>query len=207
MKRHLGSFAAVVLFCLVQSAGEFSSVWTNDPSMVVLSTDVGYAEGRKTYLERYRILTDLNRDGTNDLILSEAREAFGNAGGNWTVYLNSNGLWRCIGNVDLYPTVVTFEPMYDGVTLWTYSHCSCSSGTFSYYRFVDGKLESGKNTSIFLEDAGDGYEDSIFVRINQAIFHHTNSHPFVVEQSETSIDGTIRWKMVKEGPRPCTQTP
>ena len=176
-----------------------SSMAGHDPSMVALSNDVGYANGKKTFLERYRILTDLNHDGTNDLILSEAEDSFGNSGGCWSVFLNSNGFWQCIGTVNLNPSAVTFEATYKGVDLWYYGHCSCRSGTVGYYRFADGKLEPERNTCIFVEaGANDDYEETIFGRIYRAIFHGRKSHPFVMERSMTSTNGTVNWKAVKK---------
>ena len=204
MKRRIGIWVAV-LPCAVLGSMEHLPVLAYDPSMVAQSNDFGYAEGRKVFLERYRILTDLNQDGTNDLLLSEAEELFGNGGGDWSVYLNSNGYWRCIGHVGLPFAGGTFEAAGDCVNLWSYSHCSAHSGTFCYYQFVDGKLEPKGNNSIFVEAVADEYEDSVFARIDQAIFGHTNNHPFVVERSSTATNGLVCWKTVKDSTRPSRE--
>ncbi len=67
-----------------------------DPSLVVVTNLYGSVL-RRPY-ERWRIMTDLNNDGQDDLILS-VPGTLGNGGGLWNVYVCSNRTWRCIGEI------------------------------------------------------------------------------------------------------------
>ena len=54
-----------------------------DPSNVALSNDHQDAYCSQKFFERWRIVTDLNGDGTDDLILSEDSASFGNGVVSW----------------------------------------------------------------------------------------------------------------------------
>ena len=56
-----------------------------DPSSVAVSNAHQSAYWPQPYLERWRIVTDLNGDGKDDLILSDTKDTFENAGGGWLV--------------------------------------------------------------------------------------------------------------------------
>lgn len=165
-----------------------------DPSMVAVSNEFPTASDRKPYKERWRIISDLNGDGVNDLILSDQKDLFGNAGGPWMVYLNSNGSWRYIGDVGLHPGAVTLEATQDGVNIWNYRRNSARDGHFGYYHVANGKL---KKQPTQIRVARTGEEESIFARIEMAIFGHPSPHPFRLEESATSTNGVVSWKMIR----------
>ncbi len=82
--------SAVVVECGNVEQKEF--VLDADPSMVAVTNECPTASDNKPYKERWRIVSDLNGDEVDDLILSDPKESFGNAGGSWMVCINSLAL-------------------------------------------------------------------------------------------------------------------
>ena len=171
-----------------------------DPSYVALSNDHQSAYYPQTYFERWRIVTDLNGDGSDDLILSEDPAYFGNGGGPWDVYISSNGNWRCIGDVGLYPGVFAFDKVHDEVDLWYYSHCSAQEGVLGYYSFNSTGMRKVFQ-QMMIRTEGD--EDNVFNRIDNAIFGCAHRHPYRFEKSETSTNGVVTWRTVGDWQKPC----
>lgn len=166
-----------------------------DPSTVAVSNEWQTTSEPRPFNERWRIVSDLNDDGVDDLILSDPNEASGNAGISWMVYLRDNGLWRYIGDVDLHPRAFTLEPTYAGVNIWNYWRNSCSDGWFGYYRVTNGRLGK-KPMQIFIPDSGE--KDSVFTRVYMAIFGCPHPHPFSLEKSTTSTNGIVSWEKIRD---------
>ena len=163
-----------------------------DPSSVAVSNDHQSAYWPQPYLERWRIVTDLNGDGKDDLILSDTKDTFGNAGGGWLVYISSNGYWRCIGDVGLYPGAFTFDRVHDEVDLWYYSRSAAQEGHFGYYSFHSGGMRKGVNQIFIRTESED--EENVFMCVDKAIFGYAHKHPYRFETSETSTNGVVTWK-------------
>ncbi len=163
-----------------------------DPSLVAVSNDHQSAYWPQPYLERWRIVTDLNGDGKDDLILSDTKDTFGNAGGGWLVYISSNGYWRCVGDVGLYPGAFTFDRVHDEVDLWYYSRSSAQEGHFGYYSFHSGGMRKGVNQIFIRTESED--EENVFMCVDKAIFGYAHKHPYRFETSETSTNGVVTWK-------------
>ena len=176
-----------------------------DPSYVALSNDHQSAYYPQTYFERWRIVTDLNGDGSDDLILSEDPAYFGNGGGPWDVYISSNGIWRCVGEVGMYPGAFAMDKVDDEVELWYYWHDSAREGYVGYYIFrPDGKIKTGNTDSkILVRSDGGGNDNSIFDCLDKAIFGYAHRHPYRFEKSETSTNGVVTWKEIGDWQKPC----
>ena len=170
-----------------------------DPSMVAVSNEFPTASDHKPYKERWRIVSDLNGDGVDDLILSDPKDAFGNAGGSWMVYLHDDGAWRYIGDMVLYPGVVTLETTQNGVNIWNYCRNSVHDGYFGYYPVANGKLNKHP---IQIHVSSTSEEDSIFSRIEMAIFGYPSPHPFRFEESTTTTNGVVSWKKIRDNRLP-----
>ena len=170
-----------------------------DPSSVAVSNDHQSAYWPQPYLERWRIVTDLNGDGKDDLILSDTKDTFGNAGGGWLVYISSNGFWRCVGDVDLYPGAFTFDRVHNEVDLWYYSRSSAQEGHFGYYSFHSGGMRESKN-QIFVRT--EGADENVFGCMDKAIFGYSHRHPYRFDTSETSTNGIVSWKTIRDWRKP-----
>ena len=178
-----------------QEAAQKEFVLDVDPSTVAVSNEYQTALAPRPFNERWRIVSDLNGDGVNDLILSDPKETFGNAGGSWMIYMCRDNLWRYIGDVELHPGVVTLETTDVGVNIWNYWRNSGSDGYFGYYRVANGIL--GKSPMQILISSS-GEEDSVFTRIDMAIFGCPNPHPFSLEESMTSTNGIVSWRKIRD---------
>ena len=88
-------------------------VYMTDPSMIAVTNSCPGLEQNGIWAERYRIVTDLNNDGTDDLILSDAY-GFGNGGGPWTAYVHTNGSWTAIGDPAFHYGMFALEKTVDG---------------------------------------------------------------------------------------------
>ena len=176
-----------------------NDILDRDPSLVAVSNDHQSAYWPQPYLERWRIVTDLNGDGKDDLILSDTKDTFGNAGGGWLVYINSNGCWRCVGDVALYPGAFTFDRVHNEVDLWYYARSSAQEGHFGYYSFHSGGMRKGAN-QIFVRTAGE--DENVFGCMDKAIFGYAHRHPYRFDTSETSTNGIVSWKTIRDWRKP-----
>jgi len=168
-----------------------------DPSLSPVQSI--YEEGH--FAERYRILTDLDGDGVDDLLLSEDIRSGGTMGQNWKVYLNRSGAFKSLGSITAHLGAIAFEPdkarhaalpaERHFTRIWVYLRSSGSEGSFGYYRI--GEKAVGKLQKLDLYP-GDGGTD-----IGRAIYAATFTKsvtPFRVETSTTDPDGTIHWTAV-----------
>ena len=176
-----------------------NDILDRDPSSVAVSNDHQSAYWPQPYLERWRIVTDLNGDGKDDLILSDTKDTFGNASGGWLVYISSNGFWRCVGDVGLYPGAFTFDRVHNEVDLWYYSRSSAQEGHFGYYSFHSGGMRKGVN-QIFVRTAGE--EENVFGCMDKAIFGYAHRHPYRFDTSETSTNGIVSWRTIRDWRKP-----
>lgn len=172
-----------------------------DPSSVSVSNDHQSVLSPRTYLERWRIITDLNNDGRDDVILSDTQDAFGNGGGGWLVYLCvTNGKWRCVGDVGIHPGAFTLDQVGDEVDLWYYSHVSAREGFVGYYSFTpDGMRNEVRKMFVRTENEDD---EGVFTCLGRSIFGYAHNHPYVLDISETSTNGIVSWKRVGDWCKP-----
>jgi len=171
-----------------------------DPSMVAVTNEDFGGGCQSRFLERRRIMTDLNKDGVDDMILSDPLNCFGTGGGGWFVYFVGDGCWRCIGDVGMNRDAFAFDSVGDEVDLWYYWRSSGCDGTLGYYSFNHEGMKKGcRQISVRF---GDDREDSVYGCIYRGIFGYAHNHKYVVEESETSADGTVSWRMVRDWEHP-----
>lgn len=175
-----------------------------DPSSVAMTNDHQSEYYPQTYFERWRVVTDLNGDGSDDLILSEEPGYFGNGGGPWSVFVSSNDHWRCIGDVGMYPGAFAMDNVGEEVELWYYWHISAREGYVGYYIFTpDGKVKAGNaDNKILVRSGGDGEDNGLFGCLDKAIFGYAHKHPYRFEKSETSTNGVVTWKEIGDWRKP-----
>ena len=170
------TFAAAALFAqqaLVKhdsAEEEFrESVLDHDPSLVACTNDSPSQYWPGPYHERWRVVTDLNGDGIDDLILSEPMRYFGTGGGCWDAYYNvSNRLWRRVGDVGMKPWAFTMDKMWNEVDLWYHWHSSACEGSIGYHTFTKDGMRK-KNEQMSIRSAGEGSAD-VFSGIDAGIF-------------------------------------
>lgn len=154
--------------------------------------------GKAKYSERYRILVDIDGDGTDDMLLSGGPEDSGTMGCSWTVHLNRDGGYAAIGNIWAHPMAIAFEPDQDRISkdpntlrfarIWVYLKSSGSNGALGYYRVAGGSVDEMKSIEIY---PGDGGTD-----LGRAIYEATfkkSPIPYRVQQSTTGENGLVTW--------------
>lgn len=114
-------------------------VLADDPSLKPLPDPTGKAK----YVERQRLLADLDDDGQDDMLLSGSPDEFGATGGPWAVYLSRKGEYVGVGEIWAHPMAIAIEPDQAKVykdpktrrfaRIWVYLKASGSAGTFGYY--------------------------------------------------------------------------
>lgn len=167
-----------------------------DPSLVPHQNPTDGAV--KKYTERLRILTDLDGDGVEDMLLSGGSESSGTMGRDWTVYLNRNGDFSAIGEVWAHPMAIAIEPDQDLIQtdpkvqrfarIWVYLKSSGRNGTFGYYRIGNKSVDEIKAIEIYPGDGGTELGDAIY----KATFKKSPI-PFKIQLSTTSDDGKVTW--------------
>ena len=95
---------------VVSAAYLFDSVVTN-----------GGNASRGKYIPRNRGFVDLDKDGHEDVIISEPLSSFGTGGGSFWMYLWTNGNYRCIGEFGSHAGWIKVEDEPHGHRrIWTW---------------------------------------------------------------------------------------
>lgn len=186
-KRWIGLLSAAVL------CGSIYAI-ASDPS----SVPEGDITGQQSYVERWRVLADLDGDGVQDMMLSGCAATFGNAGGSWTVYLSRNGEFKRVGDLFAHPGAIAFEPdqgrYKDDVAerryarIWTFHHGSASSGMLGYFRVGEHAVDDFRGLEIYGGDGGTDLGNALY----KATFKNSII-PFTLERSTTDADGNVVW--------------
>lgn len=164
---------------IVTAAYLFDSIVTN-----------GGNSCRGKYIPRNRGFVDLNKDGHEDVLISAPLSEFGTGGGSFWMYLWTNGNYRCIGEFGSHPGAIRVEdePRNGDRRIWTWWHCSGTSGTIECLTiWKDGFVEKGR---LPITTAGDG-EPSIGTALMEAIERHATV-PVRWEYSVTT-NGVNKW--------------
>ncbi len=181
---------------LIASLWIFSSFYAvaGDPSLVPHPDPTGKAK----YAERSRIITDLDGDGVNDMLLSGSRDEFGTMGGPWRVHLNRNGDYVAIGEIWAHPMAIAIEPDQARIhtdpktrrvaRIWVYLKASGSAGSFGYYRVGAESVDEMKALEIYPGDGGTVTGNAIY----DATFKKSPI-PFTIQRSTTGDDGKVTW--------------
>ncbi len=169
---------AICLLPLACLAGE----WIEDPSAVPLLHDEGQSA------ERYRILADFNGNGIMDMALSCSVSLFGNAGGQFTVYIqNEDGRFRRLGQFFGNPMALALERVGENIRLWTYVRGGGWIGQIGFYKVKEDGLSEYHGVTIHPGDSG--------TKMGRAIYEAvmTNSDlPITIEISKTEGE-KIKW--------------
>lgn len=166
----------------------------DDPSLRALPDPTAKAK----YAERQRILTDLDGDGLDDMLLSGSPDEFGTMGGPWTVHLNRDGNYRPIGEVWAHPMAIAFEPdqarfhtdpkTHRSARVWVYLKASGSAGSFGYFRVGKDTIDEMVSIEIYPGDGGSDLGRAVY----QAAFKKSPI-PFKIQRSTTAENGTVTW--------------
>ena len=164
---------------IVSAAYLFDSVVTN-----------GGDASRGKYIPRNRGFVDLDKDGHEDVIISEPISSFGTGGGSFWMYLWTNGNYRCIGEFGSHPGWIKVEDEPHGYRrIWTWWHSSCSSGMIGCVTiWSNGFVEKGQ---LPITTAGDGGPSSIGSELMDSVHRHATI-PVRWEQSVTT-NGVNKW--------------
>ena len=158
--------------------------------------------GKAKYAERKRILTDLDADGHDDMLLSGSPDEFGTMGGPWTIYLSRKGDYVRVGEVRAHSMALAIEPdqarIYTDLKtrrfarVWVYLKSSGSAGTFGYYRVGEESVDEIKSIEIYPGDGGTTVGNAIY----EATFKQSPI-PYRMQGSTTGDDGTVKWQDTK----------
>lgn len=170
-----------------------------DPSLTPCENPTDGAEQK--YLERWRVLADLNGDGTQDMLLSGGPQAFGKSGGFWTVYINTDGSYHAIGDIFAHPKAISIEPdqarfVADSAScrfsrIWVYLRGGGGAGAFGYYRIGKDSVDEMKSLEIYPGDSGTDIGRGIY----EAVFKRSVI-PYKLQRSKTSERGNVTWNDV-----------
>ena len=164
---------------VVSAAYLFDSVVTN-----------GGIASQGKYIPRNRGFVDLDKDGHEDVIISEPLSSFGTGGGSFWMYLWTNGNYRCIGEFGSHAGWIKVEDEPHGhLRIWTWWHSSCSSGSIGCVTvWSNGFVEKGQ---LPITTAGDGGPSSIGSELMDSVCRHATV-PVRWEQSVTT-NGINTW--------------
>src|SRR5262249_39291835 len=95
----------------------------DDPSLVPAFN----SEGKPAF--RWRMYGDINKDGHEDIVVSESLEAVSQNGLNMFIYFaDSSGKYFFYDTIFSSPKRLSFERDYNNIKLWTYWHVSAAEG-------------------------------------------------------------------------------
>ena len=151
------------------------------------------------YVERSRIIVDLDGDGMDDILLSGGPEEFGTMGGPWSVLLRREEGFARVGEVWAHPAAISFEEDQSRISknfktrrytrIWAYLKSSGRVGSFGYYRVGDSVVDELQGVEIYPGDGGTSLGNALF----GAAFRESPI-PFRVERSLTSVTGNVTWQ-------------
>jgi hypothetical protein len=155
--------------------------------------------GNGGYVERSRIIVDLDGDGMEDTLLSGGPEEFGTMGGPWSVLLRrENGFVR-VGEVWAHPAAISFEEDQSRISedfttrrytrIWAYLKSSGRAGSLGYYRVGDSIVDELQGIEIYPGDGGTNLGNALF---GEAF--RESSIPFRRERSLTTVTGQVTWQ-------------
>ena len=172
---------------------------TADPSRVAARSE--QEEGR--FVERLRLLADLDGDGERDMLLSGSPGNFGNAGGPWTVYLRRGGEFKAAGELFAHPKAIAIEPDQDRfrreigdkryARVWAYLRGGAGAGQIGFFRIGEEKVDEYSHIEIHLGNEDKGIGKSIY----DGVFGAPSPIAFTLEASTTSTDGKVSWAVVE----------
>lgn len=152
------------------------------------------------YVERHRIVTDLDLDGADDLILSHGVGMSGMSGPSWEVYLRRGDEFKNVGWIHAHPLAIAFEPdqgrFYKEqaerrhARIWVYLKSNGSSGAFGYFRVGEESVDDLHCIDIYPGDGGTPLGNAL----TEAAFEKDSPIPYLIEISTTSPDGQVTWK-------------
>ena len=179
---------SLLVASVVIAGAPLFAVAQDDPS----SIPARGADGN--YLERYRFFADFDADGALDLAISVPLHMFGQAGGNFSLYLaRSDGTYHAFGDVFLSPRAISLESVGKRSNLWTYSRASGTEGQLGYYALskqrpgdTDVAISDFVGLTVHPGDGGTELGRSLF----STVFSET--HRVQVERSTTE-GGIPRW--------------
>lgn len=167
---------------------------TGDPSLVACDDPTE----RALYVERYRILVDLDGDGVDDMLLSGSPDEFGRASGPWAVYLNRAGDFAEVGEIWAHPMAIAFEPDHARIhnnpkerwfaRIWVYMRLSGRAGVLGYYRVGADTVGEMVGSEIYPGDGGTAMGNAQY----EATFKNSTI-PFTMQLSTTGEDGKVTW--------------
>lgn len=191
-EKHMKLLTSLLISTVLQAAA--------DPSLVPLQNPTDGAP--RKYSERSRILTDLDGDKVDDMLLSGGSYEFGTMGGPWAVYLNRDGDFVRVGEIWAHPLAIAIEPDQarihkDAKTrryarIWVYLKSSGRIGAFGYYRVGEDTIDEMKSIEIYPGDGGTALGNAIY----EATFKHSPI-PFTIEHSTTDDAGKVSWSKTK----------
>lgn len=139
----------ILIIAFLAVRGEDSDKKVTDPSLVPLTG----ADGKPAV--RYRAYGDINKDGFEDVIVSESAEAMSQNGLNLFIYWgDSAGTYTFYDTVYSFPKRLKFESDGRGGRLWSYWHVSASEGVLSYLHLTDSGLVGGQGMRVYGGDGG-----------------------------------------------------
>jgi hypothetical protein len=177
MKTIIGS----ALFLLLPSIS-IGTEWVSDPSTKALQKD----EIRSG--ERFRLLADFNADGIQDMALSFDASFFGDAGGQFILYIgNAKGEYRKHGEFFAHTMAVSLEKVGTRVRLWTYARGGGWIGQIGYYEVENDRLSEYQSITIHPGDSGTKMGNAIYEAVT-----NNSDLPVKLEKSVTD-EGIVKW--------------
>ena len=176
--------------CIATPEYLFDTVVTNE-LYDVSGTNRNYRT-KDPYVERYRIFVELNQDEHEDLIMSSPLSQRGTGGHAYDVYLWTNGNYVCIGDIGGHLSSLHVEHINECTrVIWTYSHCSCQSGSIGTFTVSGWHCLDNRCCLIELGEKGRNPPTVGWQLLD--IIAKTATVPLRVEKSETK-DGKVRWR-------------
>jgi hypothetical protein len=170
------------------------SLFAEDPSLKAKPSE----GGPEKFLERTKIIADIDADGHQDMLLTIAPNDGGKMGEIWAVYLSRNASYIKVGEICAHSMAISIEPDQaiinkDETTrryarIWVYLRGSGSAGSLGYYRVGEKSIDELESIEIYPGDGGTKIGNSI----SKAIFTESII-PFRRQVSKTDDAGVVTW--------------